>query len=71
MLNKSWVNNLIECLLLLSSGRSLDSLIHKGYGLLGFNLISFIGCLSWQVSIISMKAIVFIRKIAVKRCKLV
>ncbi|WP_273833807.1 hypothetical protein [Guptibacillus sedimenti] len=45
MLNKSWVNNLIGCLLLLSSARSLDLLIHKEYGLLGFNFISFIGCL--------------------------
>ncbi|WP_142329531.1 hypothetical protein [Bacillus sp. es.036] len=45
MLNKSWVNYLIGCLLLLSSARSLDSLIHKGYGLLGFHFISFTGCL--------------------------
>ena len=45
MLNKTWVNFLIGGLLLLSSARSLDLLIHKEYGLIGFNVISFIGCL--------------------------
>ncbi|WP_273852034.1 hypothetical protein [Guptibacillus spartinae] len=45
MLNKPWVNYLIGSLLLLSSVRSLDLLIHKEYGLLGFHFISFIGCL--------------------------